>query len=126
MEFLQQPQPLKAMMGAWSHHDVFGKVTIVVDDDIDIRDSFQVEWALSFRMQPAEDVYVIKNTDPLTLDPSQPLEVVRRSKLGIDATKKHPFPPLAAPPKEHLEKVDAMWQRYGTLFSAEDCAESGR
>ncbi|HEX9154121.1 MAG TPA: UbiD family decarboxylase domain-containing protein, partial [Nitrospira sp.] len=114
-------QPLKAMMGAWSHHDVFGKVTIVVDDDIDIRDSFQVEWALSFRMQPAEDVYVIKNADPLTLDPSQPLKDGEKvkptdqisSKLGIDATKKHPFPPLAVPPKEHLEKVDAMWERYG-------------
>jgi UbiD family decarboxylase len=114
-------QPFKAMMGAWSHHDVFGKIAIVVDDDIDIRDSFQVEWALSFRMQPAEDVYVIKNTDPLTLDPSQPLKNGEKvkpadqvsSKLGIDATKKHPFPPLAVPPKEHLEKVDAQWERYG-------------
>ena len=80
-----------------------------------------MEWALSFRMQPAEDVYVIKNTDPLTLDPSQPLKNGERinpadqvsSKLGIDATKKHPFPPLAVPPKEHLEKVDAQWERYG-------------
>jgi len=114
-------QPLKAMMGAWSHHDVFGKLTIVVDDDIDIRDSFQVEWALSFRMQPAEDVYVMRNTDPLTLDPSQPLKDGEKvkpteqvsSKVGIDATKKHPFPPLAVPPKEHLEKVDAQWDRYG-------------
>jgi UbiD family decarboxylase len=114
-------QPLKAMMGAWSHHDVFGKLTIVVDDDIDIRDSFQVEWALSFRMQPAEDVYVIRNTDPLTLDPSQPLKDGQKvkpteqisSKVGIDATKKHPFPPLAVPPKEHLERVDAQWDRYG-------------
>lgn len=114
-------QPLKAMMGAWSLHDVFGKLTIVVDDDIDIRDSFQVEWALSFRMQPAEDVHIMRNTDPLTLDPSQPLKngaTLRAteqisSKLGIDATKKHPFPPLAVPPREHLEKVDALWERYG-------------
>ena len=114
-------QPLKAMMGAWSYHDVFGKVTVVVDEDIDIRDSFQVEWALSFRMQPAEDVYVIKNTDPLTLDPSQPFKDGEKvkpteqisSKLGIDATKKHTFPNLAVPPKEHLEKVAAMWERYG-------------
>ena len=114
-------QPLKAMMGAWSLHDVFGKVTIVVDDDIDIRDSFQVEWALSFRMQPAEDVHVVKNTDPLTLDPSQPWKDGKlvmpaeqvSSKVGIDATKKHLFPPLAVPPREHLEKVDAQWDRYG-------------
>jgi len=108
-------------MGAWSHHDVFDKLTTVVDDDIDIRDSFQVEWALSFRMQPAEDVYVIKNTDPLTLDPSQPLQSGEKvkptdqvsSKLGIDATRKHSFPALAVPPKEHLEKFDAQWHRYG-------------
>jgi UbiD family decarboxylase len=114
-------QPLKAMMGAWSLHDVFGKLTIVVDDDIDIRNSFQVEWALSFRMQPAEDVYVVKNTDPLTLDPSQPLKDGQKvkpteqisSKVGIDATKKHLFPSLAVPPKEHLEKVDQVWPRYG-------------
>jgi len=114
-------QPLKAMMGAWSLHDVFGKIAIVVDDDIDIRDPFQVEWAMSFRMQPAEDVYVIRNTDPLTLDPSQPLEPGGKvqddaqisSKVGIDATCKHPFPALAVPPKEHLEKVDAWWERYG-------------
>lgn len=114
-------QPLKAMMGAWSLHDVFGKVAIVVDDDIDIREPFQVEWALSFRMQPAEDVYVIKNTDPLTLDPSQPLLFGEKveptaqisSKVGIDATCKHSYPALAVPPREHLERVDAQWERYG-------------
>lgn len=114
-------QPLKAMLGAWSWHDVFGKLTIVVDDDIDVRDPFQVEWALSFRMQPAEDVYVVRNTDPLTLDPSQPPRDAGgagsgpqpSSKVGIDATRKHPYPPLAAPPREHLEAVDAQWARYG-------------
>jgi len=114
-------QPLKAMMGAWSLHDVFGKLTIVVDEDIDIRDSYQVEWALSFRMQPAEDVHIVRNTDPLTLDPSQPWKDGKMvkpteqisSKVGIDATKKHPFPPLAVPPQEHLNKVAAQWERYG-------------
>ncbi len=114
-------QPMKAIMGAWSLHDVFGKLAIVVDDDIDIRDPFQVEWALSFRMQPNEDVYIVKNTDPLTLDPSQPLKDEKTinpaeqvsSKIAIDATRKHRFPPLAVPPKEHLERVDADWEKYG-------------
>ncbi len=49
-------QPLKAMMGAWSLAIGVGKITIIFDEDIDIRDPFQVEWALSFRMQPAEDI----------------------------------------------------------------------
>jgi len=114
-------QPLKAMMGAWSLHDVFGKITIVVDDDVDIRDSFQVEWALSFRVQPSEDVHVVRNTDPLTLDPSQPWKDGKAvppteqvsSKVGIDATKKHPYPAFAVPPQADLDKVDAQWERYG-------------
>jgi UbiD family decarboxylase len=114
-------QPLKAMWGAWSLHDVFGKVTIVVDDDIDVRDPFQVEWALSFRMQPAQDIRIFDGTEAMTLDPSQaPPDVAtddprRRtsSRVGIDATRKHAFPPLAVPPREHLARVDAQWDRYG-------------
>jgi UbiD family decarboxylase len=114
-------QPLKAMWGAWSLHDVFGKITVVVDDDIDIRDPFQVEWAMSFRMQPANDVRVFDGTDALTLDPSQADHSVpndsplrrRSSKVGIDATRKHTYPPLAVPPQEHLDRVWAQWERYG-------------
>jgi UbiD family decarboxylase len=114
-------QPLKAMWGAWSLHDVFGKVTIVVDDDVDVRDPFQVEWALCFRMQPAQDVHIVNGTEALTLDPSQappdvPASDPRRrisSKVGMDATRKHAFPPLAVPPKDHLARVDADWDRYG-------------
>ncbi len=114
-------QPLKAMRGSWSLHDVFGKITVVVDDDIDVRDPFQVEWAMSFRMQPATDVRVYTDTDALTLDPSQadysvpnesPLRR-RSSKVGIDATRKHTYPPLAVPPKEHLDRVAGQWDKYG-------------
>jgi len=35
------------------------------------------------------------------------------SKLGIDATRKHQYPPLAQPPKEHLERVRQDWKKYG-------------
>ncbi|HVA23699.1 MAG TPA: UbiD family decarboxylase [Chloroflexota bacterium] len=114
-------QPLKAMWGAWSLHDVFGKITVVVDDDIDVRDHFQVEWAMSFRTQPASDVRLYDDTDALTLDPSQadysvpnesPLRR-RSSKVGIDATRKHDYPPLAVPPQEHLDRVAGQWDKYG-------------
>jgi hypothetical protein len=113
-------QPLKAMMGAWSHHDVFGKIAIVVDDDIDIRDSFQVEWALSFRMQPAEDVYVIKNTDPLTLDPSQPLgwresqPADQASSCSVSTHQKHPFRPRRS------------WARYPNMLNGNIRYPTGR
>ena len=97
------------------------KIVVVVDDDINIRDPWQVDWAIAFRMQPATDIRIIPDTDPITLDPSQPLKDGKvlpaaeqvSSKLGIDATKKHPYPAPSVPPKEHLEKVAAQWERYG-------------
>jgi UbiD family decarboxylase len=114
-------QPLKAILGVWSLGFAIGKTVIVVDDDIDVRDSFWVEWALSFRMQPAEDILIQKGTDPITLDPSQPLRDGRQvepadqvsSRVGIDATRKHPYPNLAIPPREHLERVSRQWDSYG-------------
>ncbi len=114
-------QPVKAMMGVWSLNIGIAKMVIVVDDDIDARDQFQVEWAMSFHMQPSEDVHVFRNMDPITLDPSQPRRDGKpllpseqvSSKLGIDATRKHPFPARAVPPKEHMDRVAADWERYG-------------
>jgi UbiD family decarboxylase len=114
-------QPLKAMMGVWSMNAGLGKIAIVVDDDINVRDPFQVQWAIAFRTQPAEDIRIMRDTDPITLDPSQPMKDGKpvspseqvSSKLGIDATRKHPYPAPALPPKEHLDKVAANWERYG-------------
>jgi UbiD family decarboxylase len=114
-------QPLKAILGAWSLGAALGKITIVVDHDIDVRDSWWVEWALAWHMQPAEDILIQRGTDPMTLDPSQPLRNGERvlpaeqvsSRVGIDATRKHPFPALAVPPKRDLDRVAAKWSAYG-------------
>jgi len=114
-------QPMKAILGAWSLGQAIGKTTIVVDHDIDVRDSFWVEWALAFHMQPAEDITIQRGMDPITLDPSQPLvngkPVLSKdqvsSRVGIDATRKHPYPALAVPPKRDLDRVAANWDAYG-------------
>jgi UbiD family decarboxylase len=116
-----QFQPMKAMFGVWSMNAGLAKIVVVVDDDINLRDPFQVDWAIAFRMQPATDVRIIPNADPITLDPSQPLrdgKVVSASeqvssKIGIDATRKHAYPAPSVPPKEHMERVAAQWDRYG-------------
>ncbi|OGQ17403.1 MAG: hypothetical protein A3C54_03660 [Deltaproteobacteria bacterium RIFCSPHIGHO2_02_FULL_60_17] len=109
------------MCGAWSYAPQFGKITVVVDDDIDIRDVNSVLWAISFRVQPERDVLTMPGMAAVSLDPSQappevPQEDISRrvsSKLGIDATRKHAFPAVAAPPKEHLDLVRKNWQSYG-------------
>lgn len=114
-------QPRTAMFGAWSFAPQFGKLTVVVDDDIDIRDPNLVNWALSFRVQPEKDAFIMPGTAAVQLDPSQAREDVlqqdptRRvsSKIGIDATRKHAYPAVAVPPREHLERVRADWQSYG-------------
>lgn len=114
-------QPRTAMFGAWSFAPQFGKITVVVDDDVDVRDANWVNWALSFRVQPEKDAFILPGTAAVQLDPSQAREEVlqqdpsRRlsSKIGIDATRKHAFPAVATPPKEHLERVRKEWESYG-------------
>ncbi len=113
-------QPKQAMWGAWAVLPRFAKFTVVVDDDIDVRDSFAVDWAMSFRVQPARDIFIEANTLSVPLDPSVVLEGPvsdhRRalgSKVGIDATKKHDFPPIAFPPQEHVLEVEKRWREYG-------------
>ncbi|MFC1962881.1 UbiD family decarboxylase [Chloroflexota bacterium] len=104
---------------AWGFQPGSGKFTIVMDDDIDIRDPFWVEWAMSTRVQPERDIEIERNVLPMGLDPSHPYLPPDdpahpfSSKVLIDATRKHAFPPLALPPQEHLRRVDAQWDKYG-------------
>lgn len=66
------------------------KTVIVVDPDIDVQNSEEVEWALAFRSQPARDVIVVDNLPGGPLDPTldESLTPDRRtgSAIGIDAT----------------------------------------
>lgn len=107
--------------GAWSIDPSLGKFTIIVDDDIDIRDPFMVEWAMSWRVRPGKDIHIIDGAIPVANDPSgAPYGVPRQdpsrslsSKVVIDATMPHKFPPISFPPKEHIKKVRASWREYG-------------
>lgn len=114
-------QPRIAMCGAWSFAPQFGKITVVVDDDIDIRDPNAVNWAMSFRVQPERDAFIMSAMPAVQLDPSQaPEDVLQQdprrrvsSKIGIDATRKHSFPEVALPPRQHLDRVRKQWEAYG-------------
>jgi UbiD family decarboxylase len=113
--------PQRAMWGAWSYDPSLSKFVVVVDEDIDIRDYFQVLWAMSWHVQPARDVYVVRDTATTALDPSvaggevdqAERQDVLSSKVGIDATRKHRFPARSIPPKEDLDRVDGQWSDYG-------------
>lgn len=66
------------------------KHVIVVDPDIDIYDATDVQWALSFRVQPDRDVIVVGGLPAGPLDPSvgEKAALAERtgSAMGIDAT----------------------------------------
>jgi 2,5-furandicarboxylate decarboxylase 1 len=114
-------QVRQLMYGVWSLRTGFGKITVVVDDDIDIWDDFAVDWALSWRVRPDRDVYIERDVQAVGLDPSQaPSSVPQHhptrqvgSRLAIDATRKHEYPGISLPPQEHLDLVASKWKEYG-------------
>lgn len=61
------------------------KWVVAVDPDIDIRKSAEVEWAMSFRVKPRQDVFIIDGTAAAPLDPYT--DGGYSSAVGIDATR---------------------------------------
>jgi len=65
------------------------KHVVVVDDDIDVFDAMEVEWAIATRVQADRDVFIISNARSKPLDPSlppSPGRIPTTAKCGIDAT----------------------------------------
>jgi UbiD family decarboxylase len=114
-------QVKQLMYGAWSLRTGFGKITVVVDEDVDVWDDFAVDWALSWHVRPDRDIHIETNVQAVGLDPSQaPASVPQHhpsryigSRVAIDATRKHEYPALSLPPKEHLDIVASRWKEYG-------------
>jgi 2,5-furandicarboxylate decarboxylase 1 len=72
------------MMGAFAgHYDV--KQVIVVDEDVDIHNPTEVEWAVATRFQADRDLVIVPNSQGSKLDPSTHNGV--GAKMGLDATK---------------------------------------
>jgi 4-hydroxy-3-polyprenylbenzoate decarboxylase len=91
------------------------KFIVVVDDDIDIHNVTDVFWAISTRVDPGRDTFVVPNTGTGPIDPSSYTFSVS-SKLFIDATKKAHFRGVtSSPPQEVLDqaraKLDAIMHR---------------
>jgi UbiD family decarboxylase len=63
------------------------KHVFVVDKDIDIYDSQQVEWALATRFQGDRDLVILEKEPGSSLDPSAEAGSHLTTKLGFDLTK---------------------------------------
>ena len=76
-----------AIMALLSIADI--KHVTIVDDDIDVFDPTDVEWAVATRVQADRDVIVVSNARSKPLDPSLPPtngKIPTTAKMGIDAT----------------------------------------
>jgi 2,5-furandicarboxylate decarboxylase 1 len=77
-----------ALLAALTAQDI--KHVVVVDDDIDVNDATNVEWAIATRVQGDRDVIVVPGARAKPLDPSLPVTppgvVPTGAKVGIDAT----------------------------------------
>ncbi len=68
------------------------KLAIVTDDDIDIYDPDQLDWAMTFRVQADQDVLIVQKARGKHIDPSVRAGMLGKgglattAKLGIDAT----------------------------------------
>ncbi|HDQ71372.1 MAG TPA: UbiD family decarboxylase [Chloroflexi bacterium] len=78
----------KAIEAAFRGHSSL-KHVVIVDTDIDIYDSTDVEWAIATRFQADRDLRVFTDQPSSSLDPSAtqiPGEKSRTAKMGLDAT----------------------------------------
>jgi UbiD family decarboxylase len=80
----------QVMDAIWAtHKGCWIKFLVVVDDDIDLYSIDDIIWAISMRVQPHSDTYVVSDHIGYPLDPSAGVPGIS-SHMGIDATVKVP------------------------------------
>ncbi len=102
------------------------KYTVIVDDDIDVRDPECVWWAMSFRTARLRDFTFV----PMHgggLDPSGSPAGTGHGRLSaegqepdftrviINATRKWAYPPVALPKKPYMDRALEIWSRHDDL-----------
>ena len=78
----------RAIEAAFKGHGSL-KHVVVVDDDINLHDPAEVEWAIATRFQADRDLVVLSDQPGSSLDPSAthvPGQKTRTAKMGLDAT----------------------------------------
>lgn len=96
MKKTREGQAKNVILGAFGGHYDLKQVT-VVDQDVDIHDPYEVEWAVATRFQADRDLVVIAGAQGSALDPSTTVGFPDNNppvewqgygaKMGLDATK---------------------------------------
>jgi 2,5-furandicarboxylate decarboxylase 1 len=117
----REGEPKNVILGAFgAHYDI--KQVIVVDDDVDVHDPQQVEWAVATRFQADRDLVVISGAQGSVLDPSTTVATGHHdsdtpapphlqgigAKMGLDATRPvsyrgHVFTKVSIPGEREID-----------------------
>ena len=81
------PAEVRRLMALILNMDPRIKQITVVDDDVDIYDMREVQWALATRFQADRDLLLLTGLKGYVIDPSVGADEIT-AKLGLDATKK--------------------------------------
>jgi 2,5-furandicarboxylate decarboxylase 1 len=109
-----------AILAALSVADM--KHVVVVDDDIDVFDPVDVEWAIATRVQADRDVVIVGDARSKPLDPSLPLtpgRIPTTAKCGVDATIPEDVP------RERYERIAYAYAGQVKLADVLDGAGAG-
>jgi 2,5-furandicarboxylate decarboxylase 1 len=93
MKKRREGEPKNVILGAFgAHYDI--KQVIVVDEDVNVHDPAEVEWAVATRFQADRDLVVISGAQGSILDPSTTVHAPPgaqhqgiSAKMGLDATR---------------------------------------
>ncbi|MFQ5692096.1 MAG: UbiD family decarboxylase domain-containing protein, partial [Nitrospinota bacterium] len=116
-------QAWQALYAAAAYSPTYGKIIVAVDDDIDPTDAESILWAMSFRLVPERDIRFVagkaSNLDPASAPPGASATerffpgATGLSAVLIDATRKHPYPPVSLPKREYMERAKEIWEKCG-------------
>jgi UbiD family decarboxylase len=103
-----------AMLAAGAHAgNYLGRFVIVVDEDIDPTNSFDLIWAMATRCDPVEDIDFIRRAWSGALDPRKRKGDVHNTRAIIDACRPYEwikdFPPVAESSPELKAKTLEKW-----------------
>ncbi len=124
----QEGEAKNVMMGAFAaSFDL--KHVIVVDDDVDIHNPTEVEWAVATRFQADRDLLIVPESQGSKLDPSNRDGV--GAKMGIDATKpltrrEMTFKRIRVPGEEAIDVADMLKRAAQLADVSRDSRHSGR
>jgi len=90
---------MKAIDAAFKGHKSM-KHVFIVDDDIDINDPNEVEWAMATRFQGKRGIKMFEDKGS-SLDPSSDMETQMTTKMGFDLTIPHEEPSKKGAKKEY-------------------------